>query len=196
MAIKRDLELLYELGYLRLVPRGWARFLIPPVQNVSEHSFRTIWIALYLARKEGADEAKTLKMALLHDLPESRVGDVDYLNRQFVEQKEDKALSEMLSETIFEDLQELMSEYKKRECLEAKIVKDADNLDVDLELREQAARGFKQPRGWKSIRDHVAENHFYTDSARELYAAIIESDPNDWHLNASNRFKAGDWKKE
>ncbi|MFA4946395.1 MAG: HD domain-containing protein [Candidatus Micrarchaeia archaeon] len=196
MAIKRDLEFLYELGCLRLVPRNWMRFLIPPVQNVSEHSFRVTWIALYLARKEGADEAKTLKMALLHDLPESRTGDCDYITRQFIERKGDEALSEMLSETVFGDLRELMKEYEARDSLEAKIVKDADNLDVDFELREQAARGFKQPKGWKEIRDHVAENHFYTKSARELYAAIMDSDPNDWHLNASNRFKAGDWKKQ
>lgn len=196
MSIKRDIELLFEIGCFRLIPRSWRRFLAPMAANNSEHSFRVAWIALALAKYEKVDnEAKILKMALAHDLPESRCGDVDYLSRQYAERKEAKAIEDILKETIYsEEMISLWNEYEKRESVEAKIVKDADNLDVELELQEMKEQGSSLKNIWKEDRNKSVYPKLYTESAKKLWKEIESHNPHSWHLNSTNRFNFGDWK--
>lgn len=189
---------MFEIGALRLIPRQWHRFHTPDFQNLTEHHYRVTWLALIIAsREKKGDTEKIMKMALVHDVAESRTGDVDYLARQYVERNEEKAIADILEDTSLEkEFLELIREYETRESIESKIVKDADNLDVDLDLREQAANGNQLERLWKEMRDHVGENKLYTPTARKLQKEIRQSDPNDWHvLSSGNRMNSGDWKK-
>lgn len=193
--LKKDIELLYEVGCLRFIPRTWRQFLSSEVANVAEHTLRVIMVALLLAKREGVkDIGKVVLMALLHDLPESRAGDVNYLSRQFNKQFEDKALSESLEGTSLEDFKEIWQEYERRESLEAKIVKDADNLDVELELQEQSFKGNKVKEYWHENRKKVF-TRLYTQTAKDFWQALQDSNPHDWHLHGSNRFNAGDWRE-
>lgn len=198
----RDLELLYEVGALRYMPRQWQRFHMPGVANNAEHMFRVVWIALTLAKRvtEDVDTEKIVKMAIAHDIAESRTGDVDYLSRQYVDRHEAKALEDMFEDTsVGDDFVELLQEYETRTSLEAKIVKDADNLDVDMELREQSATGVKLAGedSWTNMRKHVGETKLYTDAAREMHKAIWLSNPHDWHMKSKgNRMNSGDWKEK
>jgi putative hydrolases of HD superfamily len=192
----RDIELIYEIGALRYMQRMWMRFLNPSFQNNSEHMFRVAWIALIIASREGVtDHEKILKMALVHDIPESRAGDLDYLSRQYVQRDQEKGILDMLGGTSLEpNLIDIWQEYERRDCIEAKIVKDADNLDVDFELAEQAARGHGALRESKAVmRQHVAETKLYTKTAKQIWADMQTSNPHAWHANARNRYNAGEW---
>jgi len=195
--MKRDLEFLYEVGALRLVPRQWHRFHMDNVADLADHHFRVAWLALMIAAREDAkvDSAKLLKMAIVHDIAESRTGDVDYLARQYVTRNEAQGLTDMLAETSLQaEFKQLAREYEARACLEAKIVKDADNLDVDMELQEQASQGHQLPHDWRANRELVGKTKLYTDTARAMQQAIFESNPHDWHLKSpSNRVNGGDW---
>jgi putative hydrolase of HD superfamily len=197
MSLKRDLELIYEVGSLRFVDRAWKQFFGPDLQNVSEHSFRIIFTALMIARMEKAkiDEAKLLKMAMVHDLVESRTGDTHYQSRRYCHRDEQMAIKDILKSTVFEkEFLEIYQEFEDRKSLEAKIVKDADNLDIDIEIKETTTRGGKVPSTWKDHRKKVYKD-YYTASAKRLAKAILSSDPNDWHQLGRNRFNTGDWKK-
>ena len=197
MSLKKDTELIYEVGMLRFVDRMWKQFFGPDLQNVSEHSFRIIFTSLMIARMEKAkiSEEKIMKMALIHDLVESRTGDTHYLSRRYCHREEGMAIKDILKGTIFEkEFLLLYEEFEERKTLEAKIVKDADNLDVDIEIRETTARGGKAPKDWKNHRKKVYKD-FYTNSARKIAKTIATSDPNDWHMLGRNRFNSGDWKK-
>ncbi|HSW37039.1 MAG TPA: HD domain-containing protein [Candidatus Saccharimonadales bacterium] len=197
--MKRDLEFLYEIGALRLIPRQWSRFHLPNVQNLSEHHFRVIWLALMIAAREGqGDSEKIMKMALVHDIAESRTGDVDYIGRQYVERHEHKALEHMLSGTPLKDeFLKLFKEYEERTSIESQIVKDADNLDVDMDLREQGASGHNLGQDWKGQRAWVGNTKLYTKTAKQLHKAIWSSNPHDWHIKSPfNRLNGGDWKKK
>lgn len=196
--MKRDLEFLYEIGALRLIPRQWQRFHLPHVQNLAEHHFRVIWLALTIAAQEGkkVDTDKIMKMALMHDIAESRTGDVDYLARQYVDRHEDKAIRDMLKDTSLKDeFLALWQEYETRETIESRIVKDADNLDVDLDLREQASSGYNLADQWAAQRALVGTTKLYTKTAKRLHAEIWQSNPHDWHVTSpNNRIHGGDWK--
>ena len=190
----RDIELLYEIGTFRLIPRTWAQFLTPEFANDAEHTLRMMWIALLIAKREGADAAKVVQMALVHDISELRAGDVHYLSRMYTERHEAKAVTDTLQGTSLQELAALWEEYQQRQSVEAKIVKDADMLDVDLELQEQHAKGNALRDSWKEIRERVREKLF-TQSAKEMWDAIKSSDPHGWHTHGRNRYTAGDWKR-
>lgn len=192
--MKRDLEFLFEIGTLRYLGRTWRQFLNPNFANVAEHTVRVAWIALLLAKMEKADAGKVLKMALFHDITESRTGDVHYVSRMYTDRHEDKALADMLKDVSLEDdVAPLWHEYEAKESLEAKIVKDADNLDVDMELREQEVQGYNADAFMVPGRKKIGRTFLYTDSAKKLYKMIYKSNPHDWHRLGSNRFTTGDW---
>jgi len=195
---KRDIELLFEVSCMRHIQRSWKRFFNPDVANNTEHTMRVIWIALLLSEYENTgNKEKIFKIALIHDLTESRTGDVDYLSRQYVERKESEAIDDILKNTIFEkEYKKLWHEYEKKENIEAKIVKDADNLDVELELAEQKARGHSLGLIWNKQRKKIVHPKLYTKSAKILWDKISKAKVHDWHLNTNNRFKGGDWKRK
>lgn len=198
MLIKRNVELLYEIGCVRNIDRTWKQFLGKGVANLAEHHFRVAWTAMLLAKKEGADLGKVAMMALIHDMAESRTGDVNYLSRQYTTRNEEKAIKDMFAETVLDsEAQELFLEYEKRETLESKVVKDADNLDVDIELRELEHSSNIVPRFWEQQRRRDVYSRLYTKSGQEFFDQIYQSDVHSWHNeSAQNRFNGGDWKQD
>src|SRR3989344_7777107 len=196
MSIKRDVEFLYEISPFRHLDRVWKQFLNADVANNAEHSFRVAWIALTISKYENkGNHEKILKMAMLHDLPESRCGDVHYLSRQYVLRKEVEAMTHMCASTVHEkELNDLMKEYEDRKSIESRIVKDADNLDVELDLNEQAAKGHSLGKIWTKDRKKQVYPKLFTKSGKKLWDEIAKTNPHDWHLNSPhNRFKMGDW---
>ncbi len=194
----RDLEFAYEIGALRLVKRQWHRFHLGDVADLADHHFRVTWLALLIAAREKAtvNTEKMMKMALVHDIAESRTGDVDYLARQYVQRNEALGIADMLAGTSLEkEFLALWQQYEDRDCLEAKIVKDADNLDVDLEIREHRQRGSKLAEKWAEGPAEFGKRKFFTEAALAMSEAIHTSDPYDWHDKAPrNRVHGGDWK--
>jgi putative hydrolase of HD superfamily len=193
MSIERDVSLLHEVGSLRRVVRTWAQFTGAPMANVAEHTLRVAWIAMAIARREGADPAHAAQLALVHDLAETRTGDVHYLSRMYVDRRETDALTDTVAGTSVEDdVTALWDEYHALESLEARIVKDADNLDCDLELTETPDPAFVTSLEPTRLR---VRDKLFTDTARALFDAIYAVDPHEWHTAAPNRLTAGDWKK-
>lgn len=191
----RDLEFMFEMGTLRYLDRTWVQFLRQNVASVAEHIFRVIWIALVIAKHEKVtDTDRIVKMALVHDISESRTGDTHYISRQYVTQDEKLAITDVLHKTILKDeFLSLWKEYEERKTIESKIVKDADNLDVDLELHEQPLVDPELRKSWQPIRSKAVYNKLYTKTAKRFWRQIQSSNPHDWHRLGRNRFVAGDW---
>jgi len=189
MSMERDLEFLYELGSFRYMPRGWVQTLGGKPASVMEHTLRVMFIALAIARKEGkGDENLVMRMALVHDLAEARVTDHGYVSKVYVTADEDKAAHEQLEGTIFADLEAVLHQYEERKCIEAKIVKDADNLDIDIEMKEFEEMGSQLPKKWAGLRKDLRDNKLYTQAAKDMWDAIQTSEPSSWHM-ATNKYK-------
>jgi putative hydrolase of HD superfamily len=197
MNMQRDIELLFEISAFRHVQRTWKRFLNPDVANCAEHTWRVVWTALTIAKHEGGvDQEKLLKMALIHDLAESRTGDVDYISRQYTKRDEEQAANDMFGGTIHQDEIEILKEYEKRESKEAKIVKDADNIDVEIELLELEYKGHSLGTILNKDRKEVVYPKLFTETAKKMFDEIHKTNPHNWHINGRNRINAGDWKKK
>ena len=124
--------LLLEALSLKNLPRtGWV-LRKAPRESVAEHTYGTAIIALVLARMEklsAADEATLLRIALLHDLHEARIGDLVPSQKARIRPNEAKVEREMLAGTVFEKEIKLLSGARasKRVML---LAKDADRLDM------------------------------------------------------------------
>src|SRR5690606_11815228 len=111
--------------------------------------YRTAMIGWQLALSEGADLNKVIQMCLIHDLPEARSGDQNWVHKRYVKVYENEIIADQFSGLPNkEDLIEIANEYSERQTLEAKVAKDADLLDQMLLLREYAWNGNKEAERW------------------------------------------------
>ncbi len=188
--MKDDINFLYEIGGLRKVPRAWQQVLSGKAQNVSEHIFRVVMIAWTIAVKEGADVNKIIKMALVHDVSESRATDIAFMHRDYVTRHEHLAIDHIFKNTTLEkEVRGLLDEYEERKSLESRILKDADNLDVDLELRELSKDGDSAALYMQEThRPHVRAVKLYTKTAKKMWDEIKKSHPDNWHRHLTTKW--------
>ena len=94
-------DFLFEVGMLKKTPRSGFQFLGSGCESVAEHILRTLYIGYVLCKMDPeADERKVLRLCLMHDLPEARTGDLNYVNKKYVTVDEKKAVRE-LAEPLF-----------------------------------------------------------------------------------------------
>jgi putative hydrolase of HD superfamily len=188
--MKNNINFLFEIGSLRKIKRAWQQVLTGDVQNISEHIFRVAMVAWMIAIEEKADVSKVIRMALIHDIAESRTGDIAFLHRDYVVRHDTLASEHIFKDTILSDeAMELLEEYEKRQSLESKIVKDADNIDVDLELKELSRVGDTAAKRMQTEhRPEVRDKKLYTETAKKMWDEIQSSDPNDWHQSLTNKW--------
>ena len=107
---------LFEVGMLKKTPRSGFQFLGSGRESVAEHVSRTIFIGYVLCKLEAdVDELQLLKMCLFHDLPETRTGDMNYVNKKYVTVDEKKAIKD-LTDTLFfgDEMEAIISEFNEK----------------------------------------------------------------------------------
>jgi putative hydrolase of HD superfamily len=155
------LTTLIELQRLKRLERtGWMlRGLPSGTESVAAHSFGVSVTAMLLAdelRQRGivVDVERTLRIALLHDWAEVRVGDLPRTAASYFGVKERKnaereAFGEIVApvdgaENLYTNLYD---DYEERNSLEAKLVKAADVIDLlvqTLALERSGVRGLDE----------------------------------------------------
>ena len=176
--MKRTVEFLFEAGMLKKTPRTGFQFLGSGAESVADHSFRTTVLGYVLATMEnGADIDKTVRMCLFHDLPEARTGDHNYVNKKYVAVNEEKAILDQTRDLPFGgDIVNLTHEFNAANTLEARIAKDADQLDLILELKVQLDSGNPNAKEWLGY----ALKRLCTESGKALGREIMASKSDAW----------------
>ena len=116
------------------VLRGAAR------ESVAEHTYGTAIVALVLARMEklkASDEAALVRIALLHDLHEARIGDLVPSQKRKAKPDEAKVERVMLSGTLFEKETTLLRKKGRLRTL----ANEADRLDMLFRAVENKSGG-------------------------------------------------------
>ncbi|MCP4902148.1 MAG: HD domain-containing protein [bacterium] len=184
--MKRVVDFLFEVGMLKRTPRSGWQFLGSGEESVADHSFRTAMIAFTLAKLDDAvDLSKTLQIALVHDLPEARTGDLNYMNQKYVTANEEAAASDMAHGLPFGDeLLSLLVEYHDQETAESVLVRDADQLDFLLELKTQIDKGNQSAEDWIPF----VVRRLKTANARTIAQQIIDADSSDWWFDRGSEW--------
>lgn len=171
---------------MRKLPRMHRQTLLTDdlSDNNATHSFRVAFIGWFLAREEGADPYKVVMMCLLHDMPEARSGDHNWVHKRYVTVHEGEIVAEQLGTLPFGDLADLAREYARRESAEAVVAKDADLIDQVLLLREYEWQGNREAARWLSgagaERGNAQMHRLQRASSKRLARAICAADPSAW----------------
>lgn len=178
--MKKIVDFLYEVGFLKKLRRSGFAFLGSGEESVADHTCRTLFIAYVLAQMtEGVDLGRLLKMCLFHDLPEARTGDLNYVNKKYVAPDEKRVLAELAARLPFgEEVASLILEFESHKTLEARIANDADQLDLLLHVKEQQDAGNPRVGPWL---EHAFQR-LETEPARRLARIAMETDSTDWWL--------------
>jgi putative hydrolase of HD superfamily len=181
------LPTLIELQRLKRLDRtGWTlRGLPNGTESVASHSFGVCATAMLLAdeiKQRGVeiDVERVLRMALVHDWAETRVGDMpktatSYFGAEARKRAEEDAFRDIVAGTgnAASQYESLFHDYEQRGSVEARLVKAADVIDLLIQvyaLERAGARGLDE--FWE-----VAENADFQlpPGAAEIVEEVINS---------------------
>lgn len=184
--LKGVANFLFEIGILSKTPRSGLFFLGTGAQSVSEHTLRVVFIAYSLAKlSNNIDTSKVIQMALFHDISEARISDLNYIHQKYVERLENKAVNDLISTLPFgNDIFEILEVYKRKDTKEALIVKDSDNLEWILTLKEQFDIGNTRSLDWIKI----AIDRLKTDEGKSLAKEIMKTESTEWWFDKKSEW--------
>lgn len=179
-------DFIFEMGTLRNMRRMHTQVIPGSNDTIASHSFRTAIIAYLLADLEGVNKEKVLKMALFHDIPETRTGDANFVNKFYVKDQEEKAHSDQIANIPAEsELKALFNEYKERKTKEAIVAKDADTLDqlfLEKEVLNEKPEDFLK---WHEFSVKKLKTKF----AKQLAQTLKNRNPMQWFYNFDEDLK-------
>lgn len=184
------LSLLLELQRLKRLDRtGWVlRGLPPGAESVAAHSYGVAFVAMLLADEVAArgvevSVERVMRLALLHDLAETRTGDMPRTVARYYEAEartraERAAFDDIIAEggaTEGERYSRLHEDYERRASVEARLVKAADRIDLlaqALVFERAGARGldefWEDATSWEFGLEGAAR-----EVVREAVAALV-----------------------
>ncbi len=184
--MKNIANFLFEAGMLKRTPRSGFQFLGTGAESVAEHIFRTSYIGYALGKLAGnVNVDRMIKMCLFHDLPEARTGDLNYVNKKYVDANDVKAVTDLAQTLPFgSEIRELVLEFNGGKTEEARLARDADQLEMILALKEYKDIGNKYADEWLEF----SLKRLQTDAARALAKTVLETDSSLWWFSDK-----GDW---
>lgn len=178
--MKRHAEFIFEALFLKQVQRTGYQYLGTGNESVAEHVYAVTIIAYLLAKLEPkANLERLLTMCLLHDLPEARMGDLNYVQKQYVSANEPKAVHDAIKGLPFgSEVDEMLAEFNAATTFEAKLANDADQLALMVDLKTLKELGYQTPKTWLP---HV-EKRLKTETAKNLAKALMQTPWDQWWL--------------
>jgi len=174
----------YESGIHSKTPRSGFWLLGSGTQSVAEHLFRCTFITYALCHLEPkADRDKAILMSLVHDFAEGRTSDLNYMHQRYGRLAETAAFDDIASSVPFgKEMQVLYIEEQGRETLEAKIVKDADQLEWIASLREEEVKGNVKAQTWIPI----AVKRLKTAAGKRIAKELVKTHPDAWWFDKTD----------
>ena len=184
-ATARLLAMLLQAGRLKTTPRtGWHQRGVPRPESVADHSHGVALISLALLGTVDAepplDRARVLALAIAHDLAESVTGDLSLGASRLLPGGAKAAAEEAALDELLEGLplraewQALWQEFEEQETPEAKLVRDADRLDLlATALTYERAGSRDLEEFWR----FAPETSFTYEVSRDLVRALRERRP-------------------
>lgn len=180
----RITDFVYETSIHSKTPRSGLWFLGSGNQSVAEHLFHTAMIAYALCYLEPkADRHKAVFMALFHDIGEGRTSDHNYVHQRYGRLAEAEAVKDIAGSLPFgSEILQLFNEEQARETLEAKLVKDADQLEWISTLRGEEVKGNEKAHEWIVI----AYKRLKTPAGKRIGRLMMKIHPDAWWFDAKD----------
>jgi putative hydrolase of HD superfamily len=189
--MKTVANLLFEAKILKDIPRSGYHFLGSGSESVAEHAFITTFIAYAMAQMTpDVDALRLISMCLVHDLPEARTGDLNYVQKKYVTANEKKAVADATRDLPFgPSLADLIEDFNEGTSTEASLAHDADQLAFILELKALSDNGHPPPEKWLPF----VLRRLVTETGKKLAETIVNTDRDEWwfenYVDSSDRNK-------
>ena len=173
------LEFLETVINLKKISRqGWIDKLdLKEPESVADHSYSLAMLSMVISDLGHYDSEKVIKMALLHDLAESKIGDFtpDKIEKSKKEKIENLAFEEILSslpESIKEQYQNVWDEYVENTSNESRLLHQLDKLEMALQARIYEKEGYSKTKletFFETAESEITDSHL-----KELFREIIQ----------------------
>ncbi len=179
-------DFVYESGILSKTPRSGLWFLGTGSQSVAEHTLRTAFIGFALSfLTPKANRDKVIVMCLMHDLGEGRTSDLNYVHQKYGRLAEAQAIADIAKSVPFgSGIKKIYEEVEEKKTIEARLVKDADQLEWLATLREEETKGNTKARVWAKI----AQKRLKTSAGKRLGKALLALHPDHWWFDEKDRW--------
>ena len=135
-------EFFFQIAELKKLPRsGWKIKLgQDDSESVAEHSYMMSVMSMVLADMKSINSEKVLKMAILHDWAESKIGDfmpeqIGYEKKSELENYAMGEILESLPQKIQSEYNGIWDEFLARDTSEARLVHELDKLEMALQAK-------------------------------------------------------------
>ena len=140
--MKRFVDAALDLKDVRR--QGWVDAGLKHPESVAGHSYAVAVLAMLISDQTGLDTQKVVKMALLHDMAEGITGDIvpgsmDPDEKHRLEQEAMLRILDGLPEDLKNAYGSIWREYVAAQTPEARLVHDADRLDMGLQAHRYRA---------------------------------------------------------
>ncbi len=157
--------------------QGWInRLSIDGVESVADHSYSMAVMGMVISDLEDCDSEKILKMILLHDLAESKIG--DYTPGQIAPERkkelENDAFIEILSslpDSIKSQYGEIWQEYQSKSSHESLVVHELDLLEMALQAKSYQTEGHSKEK--LELFFESAKNGINSPKLKEIFRNIM-----------------------
>ena len=171
-------EFFYQIANLKTTQRsGWqSKLNLSNSESVAEHTYMMSVMAMILSDIKNLNTEKIIKMSLLHDWAESKIGDFmpDEVTNEEKSMLEDKAMADILSilpNKIQNDYQNIWNDYSSNISLESKFVHQLDKLEMVLQ-----AKIYEKDVGYEKIKPFLTSSvDLITDAdLKKILTEIIQ----------------------
>jgi len=173
------LEFLLYVGQAKRTFRtGWVLHGVEKVESVADHMYRMAVMSLLLPTVSEESKVRCMKLALVHDLAESVVGDLtefDGIPKSEKHRRESEAmlyLTSLLPADVGREIFSLFNEYADQKTNDSNIVKDLDIFDMLLQAYEYEKLQCKD--GFLEDFFHNSVNKVKTDIVQKWLKQLIE----------------------
>lgn len=158
--------------------QGWIdKLSLKHPESVADHSYSMAIMGMIISDLENYDSEKILKMILLHDLAESKIGDYtpNEINADKKERIENNAFFEITAKlpiTLKSQYDEIWTEYQNHATPESKIVHQIDKLEMALQAKTYQKEGAPKEKilpFLESVRISITH-----PKLKEIFTKIIE----------------------
>lgn len=184
--IQQVADFIYESGILQKTPRSGLWFLGTGSQSVAEHTLRTALIGFALGSiTPKVNRDKVVLMCLFHDFGEGRTSDLNYVHQKYGRLAESQAIVGISKSVPFGSaIRHLYEEVVVRKTLEAKLAKDADQLEWIATLREEEVKGNIKAKSWLKS----AYKRLKTPVAKKIGKRLIFTHPDHWWYDEGDKW--------
>ena len=160
--------------------QGWIdKLSIENPESVADHSYSMALMGMIISDMENYNSEKIIKMILLHDLAESKIGDympgeIPIDEKNALENNAFSKIIEKLPANVKTQYDTLWNEYQKNDSSEAKLVHQLDRLEMALQAKIYQNEGHSKEKLRAFFES--AENEITHPKLKELFRNMMDEE--------------------